>query len=47
MPSEASTADAQQDLHRRVEELERALAEARDRETATSHVLKSRQPLDV
>jgi GAF domain-containing protein/anti-sigma regulatory factor (Ser/Thr protein kinase) len=40
MPSEASTADAQQDLHRRVEELERALAEARDRETATAHVLR-------
>ena len=40
MPSEASTADAQQDLYRRVEELERALAEARDRETATAHVLR-------
>src|SRR5262245_11891940 len=40
MPSEASMADAQQDLRRRVEELERALAEATAREIATTDVLR-------
>jgi signal transduction histidine kinase len=41
MPSEVSTADAQQDHSRRVEELERQLAEAYQRETATAEVLKT------
>jgi two-component system, NtrC family, sensor kinase len=41
MPSEASTAGAQQDLSRRVEELERQLVEAHRREAATAEVLKT------
>ena len=41
MPSETSTAGAQQDHSRRVEELERQLAEAHRREAATAEVLKT------
>jgi GAF domain-containing protein len=41
MPSEVSTAGAQQDHSRRVEELERQLAEAHRREAATAEVLKT------
>jgi signal transduction histidine kinase len=41
MPSEISTAGAQQDHSRRVEELERQLAEAHLREAATAEVLKT------
>ena len=40
MPSEVSTAGADQDLGRRVEELSRELAEARDQQTATSEILR-------
>jgi hypothetical protein len=40
MASEVSTAGAQQDLCRRVAELERELSEAHRRETATGEVLK-------
>jgi signal transduction histidine kinase len=40
MPSEISTAHADQDLHRTVEELKRELAEAREQQIATSAVLK-------
>jgi hypothetical protein len=49
MASEVSTAGAQQDLHRRVAELERELAEARDHRTATSEILGvlSRSPTHV
>jgi GAF domain-containing protein len=41
MPSELSTAGAQQDHSRRVEELERQLAEAHRREAATAEMLKT------
>ena len=41
MPSEVSTAGAQQDHSRRVAELERQLAEAHRREAATAEVLKT------
>jgi GAF domain-containing protein len=41
MPSVVSTAGAQQDHSRRVDELERQLAEAHRRETATAEVLKT------
>jgi len=40
MPSEASTADVQQDLAERVKELERELAEAHRREVATAEILR-------
>ena len=40
MPSEISTAVADPDLGRRVEELSRELAEARDQQTATSEILR-------
>ena len=39
MASEVSTAGAQQDLPRRVVELERELAEARDQQTAAAEIL--------
>jgi GAF domain-containing protein len=41
MPSEVSTADANRDLARRVAELERELAEARDQRKATGDILRS------
>ena len=40
MASEVSTAGAQQDLRRRVEELERELGEAHQREAATAELLQ-------
>jgi hypothetical protein len=40
MASEVSTAGAQQDLSRRVEDLERELAEARDQQTAAAEILR-------
>src|SRR5690349_14051911 len=39
MPTEVSIAGSEQDLSRRVEELERELSESRDQHAATAHIL--------